>query len=105
MDRRSARRAAGSVAELPSCKPHDADVDRAKPRYASSSLAAEREAAKEESVRTRRSRPPNRPRPSTLVDSAASITKRHFGDRALYRVGGLEKNNGLEVLKITLRIS
>ena len=62
-----------------------------------SSLAAEKEAAKKEK---------SSPKPSGAVELVrrGEYHEAAFGPR-LYRIGGLEKNNGLEVLKITLRIS
>ena len=61
-----------------------------------SSLAAKKEAAKEE-------KPSAKPGVVELVQRG-DYHEAAFGPR-LYRIGGLGKNNGLEVLKITLRIS
>ena len=62
----------------------------------SSSLAAKSLAAKKEEVPNQ----PNTPELAKLGDYHDAT----FGQR-LYRIGGLEKNNSLEVLKITLRIT
>ena len=62
----------------------------------SSSLAAKEEAAKKED-------PPPKPGALELV-KRGEYHEAAFGPR-LYRIGGLEKNGSLEVLRITLRVS
>jgi DNA primase len=42
--------------------------------------------------------------PAPELEKAGDFHQAAFGSR-LYRIGGLEKNNGLEVLRITLRVS
>ena len=70
-----------------------------------SSLAAQGEAAKKEKV----TEPPATAQTSAPVSAPAPVRKGEhhevtFGSRA-YRVGGLFRNNGLEIMKITLRLA
>jgi DNA primase len=61
-----------------------------------SSLAAESPAAKGENV-------PDQPPPAVLA-KIGDCHEAAFGSR-IYRIGGLEKNNGPELLRITLRVT
>jgi len=70
-------------------------------KVASSSLAAEAASSTAETVAKKEELSSA---PQVVLDRKGEHHEMTFGER-LYRVGGLEKNNSLEVLRITLRIA